>query len=137
MRRTPQQRLEDLEVVYAALAHAARRQILLTVHFWGGTMTAGDIARRFGHSWPTTTRHLRLLTDAGLLTQERSGRARLYRLNVARLAVASDWLEWFHKTPATAALGAEPRVDTRSGRGSAAVSGAAVGRDKRLKSISR
>jgi hypothetical protein len=26
---------------------------------------------RFGHSWPTTTRHLRLLTDAGLLIQER------------------------------------------------------------------
>jgi DNA-binding transcriptional ArsR family regulator len=28
---------------------------------------------RFGHSWPTTTRHLRLLTDAGLLIQERRG----------------------------------------------------------------
>jgi len=86
-------------VVCAALAHAARRQILLTIHFWGGVMSAGEIARRFGHSWPTTTRHLRLLTDAGLLTQERNGRARLYRLNVARLAVASDWLLWFTKAP--------------------------------------
>jgi DNA-binding transcriptional ArsR family regulator len=101
--RTPRQRLEDLEIVYAALAHAARRQILLTVHFWGGVMTAGDIARRFGHSWPTTTRHLRLLTDAGLLTQERDGRARLYRLNAARLGVASAWLQWFDKSPAAAA----------------------------------
>ncbi len=135
MRRTPQQRLEDLEVVYAALAHAVRRHILLTVHFWGGTMTAGDIARRFGHSWPTTTRHLRLLTDAGLLTQERSGRVRLYRLNVARLAVASDWLEWFHRTPATAAGGAEPRVDAGSIRGRAV--GAAVGRGKGLRSTAR
>ncbi len=90
-------------MVYTALAHAVRRQILLTVHFWGGVMSAGDIARRFGHSWPTTTRHLRLLTDAGLLTQERSGRARLYRLNLARLAVASTWLQWFSKVPTPAA----------------------------------
>lgn len=66
-------------------------------------MSAGDIARRFGHSWPTTTRHLRLLTDAGLLIQERRGRARLYRLNSARLAVASEWLDWFKTAPAAAA----------------------------------
>ncbi len=130
MRRTPRQRLEDLEVVYAALAHAARRQILLTVHFWGGSMTAGDIARRFGHSWPTTTRHLRILTDAGLLSQERNGRARLYRLNAARLAVASDWLEWFHKTPAMAAGDTPSRVEAEPVSGRAVVGGAVVGRSK-------
>jgi hypothetical protein len=28
---------------------------------------------RFGHSWPTTTRHLQQLTDAGQLIQERRG----------------------------------------------------------------
>jgi DNA-binding transcriptional ArsR family regulator len=100
---SPKQRLQDLEDVFSALAHASRRQILLTVHFWGGAMSAGDIAARFGHSWPTTTRHLRLLTDAGLLIQERRGRARLYRLNSTRLAVASEWLDWFKATPAAAA----------------------------------
>ncbi len=119
-----------MEVVYAALAHAARRQILLTVHFWGGAMTAGDIARRFGHSWPTTTRHLRLLTDAGLLIQERSGRARLYRLNKPRLAVASDWLQWFHETPTIAAGAAEGGVGDGSVRVRSATGGAAVGRTK-------
>jgi DNA-binding transcriptional ArsR family regulator len=119
-----------LEIVYAALAHAARRQILLTVHFWGGAMTAGDIARRFGHSWPTTTRHLRLLTDAGLLTQERSGRTRLYRLNAARLAVASDWLRWFEKSPADVAAATGDSANPVVQRPPAAVA-AAGGRSKR------
>jgi DNA-binding transcriptional ArsR family regulator len=99
----PKQRLQDLEDVFSALAHAARRQMLLTIHFWGGAMSAGEIAARFGHSWPTTTRHLRLLTDAGLLIQERRGRARLYRLNSERLGVASEWLGWFNTAPAVAA----------------------------------
>jgi DNA-binding transcriptional ArsR family regulator len=95
LKSAAEERLDDVEAVFSALAHPARRQILLTVHFWGGAMSAGEIARRFGHSWPTTTRHLRVLTDAALLLQERQGRARLYRLNRCRLAAASDWLSWF------------------------------------------
>ena len=39
-------RLEEIEAVCAALAHASRRQILMTVHFRDG-MTANDIADRF------------------------------------------------------------------------------------------
>lgn len=97
-RADPAKQLRELELVFAALAHPARRQILLTVHFWGGTMRAGDVARRFGHSWPTTTRHLKVLVDAGLLAQERVGRARLYRLRRDRLRIVEEWLGWFDKT---------------------------------------
>jgi DNA-binding transcriptional ArsR family regulator len=91
----PKQRLADVEAVFAALAHPARRQILLTVHFWGGSMRAGDVAKRFGHSWPTTTRHLKVLEEAGLLAHERVGRSRMYRLQRARLDVAREWFGWF------------------------------------------
>jgi DNA-binding transcriptional ArsR family regulator len=93
--KDPKQRLADIDGVFAALDHAARRQIVMTVHFWGGSMTAGEIAGRFGHAWPTTTRHLSVLTEAGLLSVERCGRTRVYRLNRARLKVMSDWLDWF------------------------------------------
>jgi DNA-binding transcriptional ArsR family regulator len=79
----------------AALAHPARRQILLTLHFRGGTATAGDIAGRFETAWPTTTRHLRVLENAGLLKHEREGRKRVYTLDRARLALVSEWLAWF------------------------------------------
>jgi DNA-binding transcriptional ArsR family regulator len=81
--------------VVAALAHPARRQILLTLHFRGGVASAGDIARRFEHKWPTTTRHLRVLEDAGLLRQEKRGRARVYTLAKDRLALVVEWLAWF------------------------------------------
>lgn len=79
----------------AALAHPARRQILLTLHFRGGVATAGEIAARFEHKWPTTTRHLRVLEEAGLLRQEKRGRTRVYTLNNSRLALVSEWLAWF------------------------------------------
>lgn len=90
------QRLAALEAVCAALAHASRRQILMTVHFRGG-MTAGDIAARFKHAWPTISRHLRVLEDAGLLTQERHGRQRVYRVAHDKLDLVRDWLSWFDR----------------------------------------
>lgn len=93
----PQQRLEALEAVCAALAHPARRQILLTVHLRGGSMTAGEIAGRFAHAWPTTTRHLRVLEEAGLLRHEKVGRTRVYRFDRERLDVLNEWLAWFRE----------------------------------------
>jgi len=98
-RADAKKRLRELETIFSALAHPARRQILLTVHFWGGTMRAGDVAKRFGHSWPTTTRHLNVLVDAGLLSNERVGRTKLYRLRREGLRVAEEWFGWFDKAP--------------------------------------
>jgi DNA-binding transcriptional ArsR family regulator len=89
------EKLAVLDAVVAALAHPARRQILLTLHFRGGTATAGELAARFEHAWPTTTRHLRVLEDAGLLAYEKVGRTRRYRIDRARLGLVSEWLGWF------------------------------------------
>jgi DNA-binding transcriptional ArsR family regulator len=95
-RSLAERRLEDIESVFAALAHEQRRHILLTLRFRGGEMTAGDIADRFACSWPTTTRHLSVLRDAGLVSVEKRGRERVYKLDTARLhAVAGEWLRWF------------------------------------------
>jgi DNA-binding transcriptional ArsR family regulator len=92
----PDQRLTDLEAVFGALAHEQRRDILLTLKSRSGGMTAGAIADRFACSWPSTTRHLRVLEDAGLVMMERRGRERLYKLSTGRLLdVAGRWLERF------------------------------------------
>jgi DNA-binding transcriptional ArsR family regulator len=96
----PEQRgrreLADLEQVFTALAHAQRRQVLLALHFHGGRMSAGEIAQRFDCTWPTTTRHLRQLEHAGLVTVEAVGRERIYRLEAERLQrVVGGWLDWF------------------------------------------
>jgi DNA-binding transcriptional ArsR family regulator len=92
---SPEERLAALDAVCNALAHPARRQILLTMKFRGGAMTAGEIDGRFGHAWPTTTRHLRVLETAGLVSVKKQGRTRLYRLDRKRLEVIKEWLAWF------------------------------------------
>ena len=93
----PAEKLAALDVVGQAIAHPARRQMRLTLHVRGGSATAGEIAARFAHAWPTTTRHLQVLAEAGLLEHERQGRMRRYRLNRERLALVSEWLGWFEK----------------------------------------
>jgi DNA-binding transcriptional ArsR family regulator len=93
---TPGATPAEVETVFAALAHASRRQILMVLLFRGGEMTAGAIADRFACAWPTTTRHLRVLESAGLLRVEKRGRERVYMLDRRRLLhVAGDWLRWF------------------------------------------
>jgi DNA-binding transcriptional ArsR family regulator len=88
--------LEDFELVFGALAHPARRTILSVLHASGGEMTSGAIAAWFEHSWPTTTQHLRVLQQAGLVTIELRGRERVYRLATDRLlSVTRSWLRHF------------------------------------------
>lgn len=94
--RDARRELARLEEVFGALSHASRRQVLLVLHHHGGAMTAGEIAARFDCSWPTTTRHLRRLEDAGLVRVEREGRERIYRLERDTLrGVVGDWLDAF------------------------------------------
>ena len=87
--------VETADAVFAALAHPARRQILLSVHY-RGTANAGEIARRFECSWPTTSRHLATLVASGLLNVCRQGRTRVYSTNADRLrGVLAQWSEYF------------------------------------------
>lgn len=85
--------LDDIDAVFGALAHATRRHILQVLAARDGTMTAGELSGRFAHSWPTTTRHLGVLVDAGLVSVAPSGRERHYRLERQRLGdVVALWL---------------------------------------------
>lgn len=88
-------KLGELDVVFGALAHPTRREILLVLHDRGGETTAGDLAARFEQSWPTTTRHLAVLVNSGLITVRKSGRERLYRIDRDRLVGGLGL--WLHK----------------------------------------
>jgi DNA-binding transcriptional ArsR family regulator len=88
--------LDALEQVFSALAHESRRTILSVLHARGGSMTSGEIASRFECSWPTTTRHLRVLENAGLVHVELHGRERMYRLDTERLLkISGGWIDRF------------------------------------------
>jgi DNA-binding transcriptional ArsR family regulator len=92
--------LQDLERVFKALAHASRRHVLVVLNARGGAMTAGDIAGRFSCTWPTTSRHLRILEAAGLVRVEKRGREWVYVLESERLRqVVGGWLEWLRPPP--------------------------------------
>jgi DNA-binding transcriptional ArsR family regulator len=95
-RRDARRELAELDSVFACLAHPSRRHVLLVLHLHGGTMTAGEIAGRFDCTWPTTSRHLKQLEDAGLVEVETRGRERVYEVNGKLLQrVVGNWLERF------------------------------------------
>jgi DNA-binding transcriptional ArsR family regulator len=88
--------LDDFDAVFGALAHRARRTILSVLHASGGAMTSGAIAAWFSHSWPTTSQHLRVLEQAGLVRIELRGREHVYQLQRDRLlTVTRSWLGHF------------------------------------------
>lgn len=82
--------LDDLDALFTALAHPARRHVLQVLHARGGSLTAGELARRFSHSWPTTTRHLHVLEEAGLVVITSVGRERHVAVERKRLRVLLD-----------------------------------------------
>ena len=62
-------------------------------------MTAGEIADRFSCSWPTTTRHLKILERAKLVRVKKQGRERVYKLDLSELrTTVGKWLDWFDDT---------------------------------------
>ncbi len=84
---------ETLELVFRALANETRLEILGTLHDWGNPMSSHDIARRFETTWQGISRHLRILTEAGLLDCEVQTNQRSYSLNKPYLRdVAGRWI---------------------------------------------
>ena len=76
-----------------ALAHETRRHVLLLLSHLGGELPSGYLAKRFQHSWPTTTRHLNVLEQAGLVEVRRRGRSSHYRLKREHVQrVLGGWL---------------------------------------------
>ncbi|MEO7103225.1 MAG: autorepressor SdpR family transcription factor [Gemmatimonadaceae bacterium] len=63
---------------FRALADPTRRAILDQLR--AGSRTSGEIADQFGSSWPTISRHLGVLRDAGLINAEKEGQFMRYEL---------------------------------------------------------
>jgi DNA-binding transcriptional ArsR family regulator len=87
--------------VFAAVASPARRQLLglLLEH---GPLPVQDLAAHFAMRRPSVSEHLRVLKDAGLVSERRTGRQRYYHLEAAPLQDLSQWLSpyerfWRHK----------------------------------------
>ena len=76
--------------VFGALASPARREILHLL--LDGPQPVNALAAHFDMRRPSVSEHLRVLRDAGLVSERRDGRHRYYQLEAAPLAELSEWL---------------------------------------------
>src|SRR5207344_1485143 len=98
--------------IFRALADETRRDILRLLR--DGSLTSGDIATRFHSSWPTVSRHLAVLREAGLVVTERRGQEIRYELNTSVFQdLIQHLIDWTRPT-----AGASRRISksTRTGR---------------------
>lgn len=77
--------------VFAAVASSTRREVLAILREYG-PQPVQAIADRFDMRRPSLSEHLKVLKDAGLVIEERSGRQRLYSLRPEPLQELADWL---------------------------------------------
>ncbi len=84
--------MDAVEPIFDALADATRRAIL--VRLAQGEATVGVLSRPFAVSAPAISRHLKVLEEAELITNERRGKQRVCRLRPETLARAMDWLDF-------------------------------------------
>jgi len=76
-------RFEPSPNVFRALADPTRREILQLLR--SGALNSGEIAARFEATWPTVSRHLAVLRDAGLVVSVRQKQEIRYELNTSVL----------------------------------------------------
>jgi DNA-binding transcriptional ArsR family regulator len=84
----------QLDHTFGALADPTRRAILARLA--RGEATVGELAEPFDISLPAISRHLKVLEQASLISNERVGKHRRCRLKPEALTGAQDWLE-FHR----------------------------------------
>lgn len=81
--------------VFGAISHPARRRMLdLLIE---SDRTVHSLSGCFQMSRPAVSQHLRILLDAGLVTERRLGRERHYHLEPANLAPIRDWLAHYDR----------------------------------------
>jgi DNA-binding transcriptional ArsR family regulator len=83
------------EDVFDAISHPARRRMLDLLIRDDHSVNA--ITEHFRMSRPAVSQHLRVLLDAGLVTEQRHGRERRYHLVAERLAPVRDWLALYER----------------------------------------
>ena len=74
-----------------AVANPHRREILRLV--WDAELSSREIASHFDVTWQAVSHNLRVLREAGLISERRAGTRRLYRAERDRLAPLEALLE--------------------------------------------
>ncbi len=84
---------DHLDIIFAALADPTRRTILSML--LEDDMAVSDVAEPFEMSLAAISKHLGILTRAGLIAQEKRGRVKWCKLEPDALKAGSVWMQGF------------------------------------------
>lgn len=84
---------DPLDTIFMALADPTRRAILAML--LEDDMAVTDVAEPFAISLAATSKHLAILAEAGLISQEKRGRVKWCKLEPDALRDASVWMQAF------------------------------------------
>jgi DNA-binding transcriptional ArsR family regulator len=104
----------DVGPIFYALSDPTRRAIFESVRH--GARSVSDIAADFQVSRPAVSQHLRVLAEAGLVQQHRSGRNNFYALDLSGVAALRTYLEGFWSDVLTA-FQAAANVEAKKNKG--------------------
>lgn len=80
--------------VFQAIADPTRRQIIGLLA--NASLNLNSIADNFGISRPAISRHIRILTECGLITIRQEGRERYCSADLKQLKTVADWTAQYH-----------------------------------------
>lgn len=81
--------------VFQAIADPTRRAIIVLLTM--GAMTPNALAEHFDTSRQAISKHLKILTECELLTQNQQGREIYYHLDIDKMKEVDQWIEQFRK----------------------------------------
>ncbi|WP_019813244.1 ArsR/SmtB family transcription factor [Saccharomonospora saliphila] len=82
--------------MFLALADPTRRDIVARLA--SGDATVGELAQPYAMSVQAVSKHLKVLTDAGLVTRGRQAQRRPCRLEAEVLDLLGAWIERYRRT---------------------------------------
>lgn len=82
--------------IFHAIADPTRRAILALIA--AQAMTPNALAEHFDMTRQAVSKHIKVLSECQVVTQQQSGREIYYHFNAHKMKEVADWLEPFRKT---------------------------------------
>lgn len=79
--------------VFQAIADPTRREIINLIA--RGSLNLNSVTENFNISRPAISKHIKILTECGLITIKQQGRERYCKANLESLAQVSQWIEQY------------------------------------------
>ena len=85
--------MANASALFSALSDPTRREVFQRLR--AGALSVGEIARGLPVSRPAVSQHLKVLKDAGLVTDRAEGTRRVYHIDPKGLGAMRAWLDQF------------------------------------------